>query len=79
MQVKIGSVVISKAGHDSGDYFAVMDFDDRNVFISDGKQRKVEKPKKKNLKHIAVTQTVLEEDRLQTNRKLKRALADFKA
>ena len=79
MQIKIGSVVVSKAGHDSGDYFAVMDFDDKNVFISDGKQRKVEKPKKKNLKHVAVTTTVLEEENLRTNRQLKKALAVFKA
>lgn len=79
MQLKIGSVVISKAGHDSGELFAVMDFDDKNVFISDGKQRKVEKPKKKNLKHVTITQHCLENECLQTNRKLKKALANLKA
>ena len=79
MQLKIGSVVISKAGHDSGELFAVMSFEDKYVFISDGKQRKVEKPKKKNLKHVAVTQHFIESEQLLTNRKLKKALASFKA
>ena len=79
MQLKIGSVVISRAGHDLGEFFAVMSFDEKYVFLSDGKQRKVEKPKKKNLKHIAVTNHFLEEDDLRTNRKLKKALALFKA
>lgn len=79
MQLKIGSVVVSKAGHDSGEMFAVMSFDDKNVFISDGRQRKVEKPKKKNLKHVSVTGYFVESEQLLTNRKLKKALACFKA
>lgn len=79
MEIKIGSVVVSKAGHDSGELFAVMDIDEKNVFISDGKQRKVEKPKKKNLRHVSVTRHVIESEQLQTNRKLKKALAEFKA
>lgn len=79
MDLKIGSVVISKAGHDSGEMFAVMSIEDKNVFLSDGRQRKVEKPKKKNLKHIAVTTHIIQSEYLQTNRKLKKALAAFKA
>ena len=79
MQLKIGSVVVSKAGHDSGEMFAVMSFDDKNVFISDGRQRKVEKPKKKNLKHVSVTGYFVESEQLLTNRKLKKALAGLKA
>lgn len=79
MQIQIGSVVVSKAGHDTGEFFAVMKFDEKNVFISDGKQRKVEKPKKKNLKHVSVTRTTLDIEQLRTNRQLKKALASFQS
>ena len=79
MHIEIGSVVVSKAGHDTGEFFAVMDFDEKEVFISDGKQRKVEKPKKKNRKHVSVTRYILKEDQLRTNRQLKKALANIKA
>ncbi len=45
--------VKSVAGRDKNRCFIVMSrVDDRYVFISDGKMRKVEKPKKKKVKHL---------------------------
>ena len=47
MEVKKGAVVISKAGHDKGDFQVIMDFDDTYAYVCDGKYRPLERPKKK--------------------------------
>lgn len=52
----IGRVVRSIAGRDLGKYFIIVKaINDKYVFISDGKLRTEEKPKKKKLKHLFVT------------------------
>lgn len=54
--VELGQLVISKAGRDKGRKFIVLGIIDKNhVYISDGDLRKVEKPKKKKLKHLKIT------------------------
>ncbi len=59
--VKVGSVVISTAGRDSGRNFLVVGIQDDNyVYIADGNLRRLAKPKKKKLKHIASTPHMLE-------------------
>ena len=51
--VQLGSVVLSRAGHNNGRYFVVVgQADDEHVLIADGRLRKVESPKKKKLKHL---------------------------
>ena len=49
-----GSVVRAEAGRDGGGYFAVVGFDEKYCFIADGKSRKLDKPKRKNIKHIRI-------------------------
>ncbi len=57
--IKVGTVVISKAGRDKGRYFIVTDVIDGDfVSISDGKLRKIENPKKKKIKHLIITDKV---------------------
>lgn len=77
MELKIGSVVISKAGRDKGYFLAVTNITDEGVFVCDGKERPVERPKKKNSLHLAKTGFVLTEEETATNRSLKRALSRF--
>ena len=49
----IGDLVISKSGRDQGRTFIVVDIiDDNYVGIADGSLRKLEKPKKKKIKHL---------------------------
>jgi len=48
----IGRLVISKAGHDKGSVLCVIDCDGEYLFLADGRKRKVEKPKRKKLKHV---------------------------
>ena len=53
MVYNLGELVCSKAGRDAGRKFIIVDIiDSRHVLISDGDLRKIEKPKKKKVKHI---------------------------
>ena len=79
MKIEIGRVVRSKAGHDLNDIFAVVGTDEKNVFICDGKERKVEKPKRKNPKHIEVTSYMVSPEEMAANGRLKKALSRIKA
>ncbi len=49
-----GSVVQVTAGKEKGKYFLVMREENRRVWIADGRRVKVQKPKQKNTKHIAL-------------------------
>ena len=77
MELKNGSVVISKAGRDKGYFLAVKEITDGGVFVCDGKERPVERPKKKNPLHLSVTHYVLSEEQTATNRSLKKALKEI--
>ena len=79
MTIQAGSAVLSLAGHDKGKIFAVIGVADQNhVLIADGKRRKIEKPKKKKLKHLkAIGKLDCGDWSSATNRWLKRALSRF--
>lgn len=54
--LKPGNVVVSTAGRDSGKTFMVVGIEgDDYVYIADGTLRRLGKPKKKKVKHVAVT------------------------
>mgnify|MGYP007065292978 FL=1 len=46
------------------------------MYIADGKERKLEKPKRKNIKHISPAGVNISTDEL-TNRKLRRLIQGF--
>ena len=69
-----GQIVISTAGHDKGEMLVIAGFDKNMVLVCDGKQRKLEKPKAKNPKHIKETEILLDEDSIATNRKIRKTL-----
>ncbi|MDA8235076.1 MAG: KOW domain-containing RNA-binding protein [Clostridia bacterium] len=51
--MKVGRLVSSKAGRDKDHYFLVMDIlNESFVRVVDGVKRKVENPKRKNIKHL---------------------------
>ncbi len=61
MDITLGQIVYSKAGRDKGRKFVIVkDIDVSYVLVSDGDLRKVEKPKKKKIKHLELTETVIE-------------------
>lgn len=54
--METGSVVISKAGGDSGKIYIVVGFDEKGyALLTDGKRHKFGNPKRKNVRHIADT------------------------
>jgi ribosomal protein L14E/L6E/L27E len=75
-----GSLVYSRAGKDKGTLFVVLSVDGDYVYLSDGDTRRVENPKKKKLKHINKTNSVvsLDFDNL-TNAAVRKALLMNKA
>ena len=52
---RVGTVCVSKAGHDKGVYLVVIAGIDRDrVCIADGKARKLIAPKKKKMRHLRI-------------------------
>ena len=52
--IKIGNVVMAKAGKEKGLIFVVVGLDERYAYLSDGKRLKRNKPKKKSFKHFTI-------------------------
>ena len=55
MKLSVGDAVVSKAGHDAGKLFLIIKTQDAFAWICDGKNRTVEKPKKKKCMHLCFT------------------------
>lgn len=77
MEFVRGMVVRSNAGRDQGGFFTVLSVEGNYAVISDGRNRKLEHPKRKKLKHLAPTKTVVPEPSMETNREIRKALATF--
>ena len=60
MEIKVGSIVRSKAGRDKGDFFIVLSVEDNYVYMANGELRKVDQPNKKKLRHLQGTDEVSE-------------------
>ncbi len=76
MKLLKGSVVMAEAGRDGGKYFAVVDADEKYCLIADGKSRKLSAPKRKNIKHIRVTDSMIDLNDI-TDKKLRNTLKQF--
>ena len=50
--INISDVVVSTAGRDQGDWFYVIDADPIYLFLANGKDRTLDKPKRKKRKHV---------------------------
>lgn len=74
-QIERGSIVLAIAGHDKGIYHVVLELTaDGFALVADGKLRTTEKPKKKNLKHLAVLNHRIAETELKTNKSIRKQL-----
>ncbi len=74
----VGRIVCSKAGRDKGYFMVVVECNQDFVFVCDGKERPLSRPKRKNKKHLQFTNTVLSEKSYNTNKSLRKALAVFR-
>ena len=86
MMITESDIVISLNGRDMNKAFFVIGIEDEYVLLADGKGRKIEKPKRKKLKHVKfvsksdyrVSEKIRNNERL-TNSDLRRALAQYSA
>ncbi len=53
--MKIGDIVISTYGHDMGEWYVVEEVLNEYVFLVNGKNKPLDKPKKKKVKHVLTT------------------------
>ena len=76
MEILTGRVVISSAGHDKGRFMLVVGADGDRVLVADGKERKLGHPKKKNIRHVRITESTIEPEGL-TDKKLRKMLNEI--
>ena len=72
--LKEGSIVRSTAGRDKGRLLAVVALQDDAVLVCDGKDRPLERPKRKNPRHIEDTGITLAQT-AESNRAMRKALS----
>ena len=77
MEIVKGCVVKSISGRDAQRFYLVVKTEDGFAWIADGKVRPLEKPKRKNQKHLRATNTRVDEKEITTNNQLKRLLHSF--
>ncbi|MCI8497756.1 MAG: hypothetical protein HFE85_05865 [Clostridiales bacterium] len=53
---------------------AVLSAEGGTVLVADGKERPIERPKRKNSRHVQATSTLLSDCSLSTNREIRKAL-----
>ena len=58
-ECEIGQIVRSKAGRDKDRWMLIVGIDGDYVFLADGDLRKISRPKRKKIKHITKTQSVI--------------------
>lgn len=73
----VGRVAISNAGRDKTKVMVIVKETENYLLVCDGKERRLEAPKRKNPKHLKLTTTYLEAHQLETNRALRKALNKF--
>ena len=75
---KRGNVVRSIKGRDKDKLSVVLSFNDNKVYISDGKEHKLTKPKLKNPKHLENMNFSIDESFLIGNNRLRKELNRLK-
>ena len=70
-----GELVICIAGREKDRLMCVIQFDEKYVYVCDGKERLLNNPKRKNPKHIVKTNKQLPDNMFLTDRALRKALS----
>lgn len=82
---QLGELVISSAGRDNGSFYIVVgSLDKQHVTVANGDKKRIEYPKRKNVKHLQSTGVFLEElsiwlesGKRIRNEDIKRVLKDY--
>lgn len=70
--ISLGQVVESITGRDAKTIYLVVGINGRNVLLSNGRERSIMKPKKKNIRHVKVYERISEAvaDKLLANQRV---------
>ncbi len=84
MEIQVGSVVRSIAGHDMQSLLIVVGYENGMAYCADGRLRRVDSPKKKKLKHLQKFNYVspriaklVKDGAAITNSEVRKALAEY--
>ncbi|NLZ83878.1 MAG: hypothetical protein GX915_09455 [Clostridiales bacterium] len=81
--LKIGYYAMSTAGHDAGRWYVILGIENEYGFLSDGKIRTLDHPKRKKMKHMQICKkvdSILKDKLIQgcaSNEEIKRTLKLF--
>ena len=75
--MELGTIVYSKSGHDAHRFYVVVEKSGGRGYIADGRRPKLEKPKRKNPRHLAKTAKQVALSEVDTDQKLRRLLWDY--
>jgi len=73
----VGRIVQSSSGRDKGTYMLCVDRNESFLLVCDGRCRPLERPKRKNPRHLIITDDRLPPEDVQTNRALRRSLRQY--
>ena len=80
-----GKLAISKSGHDKDSIYVIIKEEAASVYLADGRLKLVDKPKRKNKKHIQIIKRlpkeitdILVQEREFRNEEIKRAIKLYK-
>lgn len=86
MEINMSDIVTALNGRDKGKLFFVVKIEEIYAFLSDGKSRRIDKPKRKKLKHLKLeansdcrTAFKIRSGDKVTNSEIRRALAEYAA
>ncbi len=77
MQLQVGMIVRAVAGKEQNQFWMIVRTDEKYIYLADGKHRTLQNPKRKNPKHVRITQTIWNPDDL-TDKMLRQKLRLFK-
>lgn len=80
MKLQAGDIVISTAGRDSGTAYVVVATDGSYlVQVADGRQRRLDQPKRKNIRHLRLVLQALEAELIRTDEAIRQRIAGWVA
>ncbi|MBR2847092.1 MAG: hypothetical protein IKB89_03365 [Clostridia bacterium] len=77
MNFEKGMIVKPQSGHRINKHFVLVETDENFVYIADGKRKRLSNPKKKNKKHVVVTDKQKVDLNTQTDKSIRKLLNKY--
>lgn len=72
--MSVGKVVCSVQGRDKGRYMIAFGCDGDFLLLCDGKERPIERPKRKNIKHLYFTDFTVDTELIKSNKAIRKKI-----